>query len=277
MPQAQVKIAQISKDFNIKSKDVIDSFKELGIDKKVGGSADSEEYELFLQHLTTSHQIKNLDAYRSGKVKITLDSKPKKAEPQEKPASAPAPKAEPKIEKKAEPKVEKKAEPKPQPKPEQRFEKRDGRNPADKPRQDSQRDQRRDARPSYQKYNAAPQENPFAKKHDSMNRAAQGFKAPGSQQGKPADKKFDKPIAEKPKAAAAAPAPVAEKPQSSTLRPAQQAQLEKQKAKQQAPAQAPVQQKPKKEEKRAQKQQFKTITPTVDRSNVKGGVNIGAE
>ena len=42
-------------------------------------------------------------------------------------------------------------------------------------------------------------------------------------------------------------------------------------------APAPAVQPKKKEEKKAQKQQFKTITPTVDRSSVKGGVNIGAE
>ena len=62
----------------------------------------------------------------------------------------------------------------------------------------------------------------------------------------------------------------------SGLRPAQQAQqaqLERKQKLEAREAQPKVQ--PKKEEKKPQqKQQFKTITPTVDRSNVKGGVNL---
>ena len=71
-------------------------------------------------------------------------------------------------------------------------------------------------------------------------------------------------------------APAAQK--TPVVLPAQKAQLEKQQKKHEtsAPA-APAPQKPKKDEKKAQKQQFKTITPTVDRSSVKGGVNIGEE
>ena len=93
MTNLPIKITQISKDFNIKSKDVLDTFKELGIDKKSGGSADKDEFELFLSALTEKHQIKDLEAYRSGRTKIKSV-----AEKAEKPVSAP--KAE---EKKAEP------------------------------------------------------------------------------------------------------------------------------------------------------------------------------
>ena len=276
MPQAQVKIAQISKDFNLKSKDVIDSFKELGIEKKVGGSADGEEFELFLNHLTVKHQIKDLDAYRSGKVKIrSTEAKPapkaeepkkaeeiKKEEPK-KVEAKPAPAA-------AKPEVKPEVKPAQQQRPQQQSDRRpDNRQGQQRPQQQGER--RQDTRPQYQKYNAAPQENPFAKKHDNMNRAAQGFKGQGQNQGRP-----QRPVENKPKAAPVAPQAAA-KPQESTLRPAQQAQLEKQKAKQAAPAPAAPAAKPKKEEKKAQKQQFKTITPTIDRSNIKGGVNIGAE
>ena len=35
-----IKITQLSKDFSMKSKDITDAFKELGLDKKSGGSAD---------------------------------------------------------------------------------------------------------------------------------------------------------------------------------------------------------------------------------------------
>ena len=283
MPQAQVKIAQISKDFNLKSKDIIDSFKELGIEKKVGGSADLEEFELFLNHLTVKHQMKDIDAYRSGKVKIkSVEEKPaqkaQEAEPkkeEEKPAPAEKPAAKPAVKPELKPEAKPAAKPEAKPAPTQRpaqqqGERRQDNRPAQQ-RPAQQGDRRQDNRPQYQKYNAAPQENPFAKKHDSMNRAAQGFKGQGQRQGAPTQR----PVEDKPKTAPVA-AP-AQKPQESTLRPAQQAQLEKQKAKQAAPAPVSQPQKPKKEEKKAQKQQFKTITPTIDRSNIKGGVNISAE
>ena len=39
-----IKVTQISKDFNMKSKDILDAFKELGLEKKSGASVESEEY-----------------------------------------------------------------------------------------------------------------------------------------------------------------------------------------------------------------------------------------
>ena len=89
MPNLPIKITQISKDFNIKSKDVLDTFKDIGIDKKSGGSADADEFELFISHLMNKHQIKDLDAYRDGRVKITSDDKKESAKKEET-----APKAE---------------------------------------------------------------------------------------------------------------------------------------------------------------------------------------
>ena len=243
MPILPIKITQITKDFDLKSKDVLDTFKELGIEKKSGGSADADEFELFLSHLTLKNQIKDLDAYRSGRTKIHSS-----VEKKEKPA--PAPKVEAKPEQKPAPKAEEK-----KPQPQQQKTARDDRRGDDRRRSES-----------YNKYNAAPQANPFAKKLDNMQRAAQGLRNPNSQWQKPAPKAEEK----KP-----APTPVAPAAPKSELRPAQQAQLEKQqKLEAQKAQQKP--QKPKKEEKKAQKQQFKTITPTVQQ-NVQGGVNIGAE
>ncbi len=267
MPQAQVKIAQISKDFDLKSKDIIDSFKELGIDKKVGGSADAEEFELFLNHLTVTHQIKDIDAYRSGRTKISSTEKKVAPKTEKKaPEAKPAPKAP---EAKPAPKAPEAKTPEAKPAQQNRPAQQERRQ-EQKPRQDFSRDKRQDNRPTYQKYNAAPQENPFAKKYDNMNRTAQGFR--GQSQADRAQ--GAKPVQDnKPKAA---PQPAPKKPESSAIRPAQQAQLEKQKAKQTAPEKQ-AQPKVKKEEKKAQKQQFKTITPTIDRSNIKGGVNIGGE
>ena len=268
MPILPMKITQISKDFDIKSKDLLDTFKELGIEKKTGGSVDKDEFELFLSHLTSTRQIKDLDAYRDGRSKIK-SSVEKKAKP------TPAPKAELKAEPVA-PKVEQKPAPKTEQKPAPKAEQR----PAPQDRRQGDRPQRND-RPSrdfdnkksgFNKYTAAPQENPFAKKLDNMNRAAQGMRNPNSSWQKPSQEQVKKPASQP---AATPVAPKAE-PAKSTLRPAQQAMLEKQQQKAAQPTPAP-QQKPKKEEKKAQKQQFKTIAPTIDRSNVKGGVNIGGE
>ena len=268
MPILPMKITQISKDFDIKSKDLLDTFKELGIEKKTGGSVDKDEFELFLSHLTSTRQIKDLDAYRDGRSKIK-SSVEKKAKP------TPAPKAEVKAEPVA-PKVEQKPAPKAEQKPAPKAEQR----PAPQDRRQGDRPQRND-RPSrdfdnkkggFNKYTAAPQENPFAKKLDNMNRAAQGMRNPNSSWQKPSQEQVKKPASQP---AATPVAPKAE-PAKSTLRPAQQAMLEKQQQKAAQPTTAP-QQKPKKEEKKAQKQQFKTIAPTIDRSNVKGGVNIGGE
>ena len=107
MSNIPTKITQISKDFNIKSKDVLDTFKDLGIEKKSGGSVDADEFELFFAAITKKHQIKDLEAYRSGKATIKVVDEKKaepapKAEPkaEEKPAAAPVPKAEPKAEEK---------------------------------------------------------------------------------------------------------------------------------------------------------------------------------
>ena len=87
MAQAQLKITQISKDFNLKSKEVTDAFKDVGIDKKSGAAADGDEFELFMEHLMVSHQIKDLESYLVGKNKITAvkekreDSAPKNEAP----------------------------------------------------------------------------------------------------------------------------------------------------------------------------------------------------
>ena len=311
-----IKITQISKDFDIKSKDVLDTFKELGMEKKSGGSADKDEFELFLAHITMKKQIKDMDSYRDGRAKIKSASKKTETKPAEAKATevkaAPASKAAP-----AETEEAAKAAPAPKTAPAQKSAPAPAPKPApanaSKPQQNArpaqperkpqgqqnqngqrpERDRRdnRDNRPqrddraprddrrqgSYSKYSAAPQENPFAKKIENMNRNAQGLRPNGSgqpkrdDQRKPQQQPMQKPTQ-------AAPAPKAEVKQPAVL-PAQKAALEKQQKMeaQKTAAPAPAAQPKKKEEKKAQKQQFKTITPTVDRSNVKGGVNIGAE
>lgn len=89
MAQGTTKITQISKDFEMKSKDVLDALREMGIDKKSGGSLEAGELEIFINRLTTSKQIGDLDGYRSGKVTIKVKHEKKAA-----PAEAKAPEKE---------------------------------------------------------------------------------------------------------------------------------------------------------------------------------------
>ena len=298
MTNLPIKITQISKDFDIKNKDVIDTFKELGLDKKSGSSADKDEFELFLSHITKTNQIKDFVAYRDGRTKITSSTpkKPKSEKPrEEKPQEAKTAEAKPQ---EAKPKQEndKKSAPKAAvaEKPQQTDRKsqqgdRKPQQPDRKPQQNQQgqrpdrkdnRDQRGnrdgDRRGNFNKYSAAPQENPFAKKIENMNRAAQGLRASGSQRpdGRKDEQKKPNPQQTQQKVAPAAPKA---EPAKTTVLPAQKAALEKQQKMEAQKAAAPAPQPKKKEEKKAQKQQFKTITPTFDKSSVKGGVNIGAE
>ena len=262
-----VKVTQISKDFAMKSKDVLDLFKELGLDKKSGGSVDTEEYELFVHFATFKNQIKDIDAYIDGKTKISvIEEKKPEREVKEEPKAVE--KEEPKAVAKEQPKKPEPVKPTVPPQPRQNFEKRESR-----PGQ-PQREQRFDSRgqqPRFQKYNERPSIDPFEKRRGDLNRAAEGYKKNPvrdaqhqNQNQQPVQKLKPNPISTQPQ-------------QANTLRPAQQAQLEKQQRQQQnvEAKKQPVQQK--KEEKRpAQKQQFKTITP-MQKSPVQGGVNIGAE
>ena len=103
-----IKISDLSKDFAMKSKDVIEEFKTVNIEKTTGGTVSDEEFALFMQHITSSHQISDLEAYRSGRITIKTSA----AKTEEKPKKETAPKKE---EVKAEPKTEpKKVEAKPE-------------------------------------------------------------------------------------------------------------------------------------------------------------------
>ena len=127
-----IKISELSKDFAMKSKDVIEQFKTVNIEKTTGGTVSDEEFSAFMQKITLSHQISDIQAYRTGKITIktaTAEAKPeKKAESkvEAKPEVKAEPKVEAKPEKKAETKVEakpeKKAEPKGEAKPEVKAE-----------------------------------------------------------------------------------------------------------------------------------------------------------
>ena len=283
MAQKAIKIKQLSEDLNIKGKDLQAKFKELGVEKTSSASVDAAEFELLMAALTKTHQISNIDDYLDGKVTIKSAEKPK---PQntEKPAEKTEEKAEEQKPEKAQKPAEKAEEQKPaaENKPQPKAEDRPQRKPEDKGREENpqrkpmasyrnpnvdQRPQQQQQRPTYQKYSGKPQENPFAKK-------AEGYKKPYQPRPQDAEQKRQPQqpqIAQKPE----------QKKEQNPLRPAQQAMAERQRLAQEKAAEqakkAAAQPAQKKEEKRAQKQQFRTISPTTQRGDVKGGVNIGGE
>ncbi len=81
------KIANIAKDFNMKSKDVVALLKEHGVEKNVGGNIEGAELDMFLEVLLLANQIDNLNDYLEGRATLRSDA-PKPAAPA-KPAPAP--------------------------------------------------------------------------------------------------------------------------------------------------------------------------------------------
>ena len=283
------KLSEMSKDFGMKAKDIIEGFKAINIEKNTGASVTDEEFEIFMQHLTTTRQIHDLEAYTSGKVTIkSAEKKPApKAEPkpevkvESKPEAKPAPKAEPKPAVKAEPKPEQKREFGAQDRrPEQRNSPAGARPQQDRrPQQGTQGQQRGSYHGQNSRYGARPSEDPFAKRRENMNRNAEGKpqrpmmgQAQGQNQARPqAARPVTQPQPQPPR-----PKEVEEAARAlSSQRPAQQAQQAQLEKKQKAQEAAPAKQQPRREEKKApaQRQQLKTIT--VERGAVTGGVNIG--
>ena len=110
-----IKLAQLSKDLNLKSKDIIDLLASVGIEKKSGGTLDERETAVFFHVITDKNQIDNIDDYLKGTATLVAPAAPAKE------ATAPAaPKAEaankPADERKEPPKAEEpKAKPAPAP------------------------------------------------------------------------------------------------------------------------------------------------------------------
>ncbi len=75
-----VKIAQLSKDMNIKVKPLLDMLLEMGIDKKTGASLDGDELDVFMETVTRQNQIENLADYLDGKATIVSEEKEKERE-----------------------------------------------------------------------------------------------------------------------------------------------------------------------------------------------------
>ncbi len=303
MAQGSIKISQISKDLNLKTKEVLDKFSsEVGIEKKSGAAVDVAEFELFMQKLTLAHQIKNLDAYLNGETKITIkaEAKPENTEaPKAAPAKAEAPKAAPvkaEVPKAAPVKAEApKAAPVKAEAPKAEVHKAPQQNKAPISQNGERRPQSFGEKRPFDKnnqngrnqsaqnngyrsdrggrYNSSESFDPFAKKRENMNREANGFRNPQNMQNRDQKRPAVQPQQQRPQQPVQSAAP-------STARPAQLAALEKQKqaelrAKTQQTAAAPQEKKDQKKEK-AQKHEFKTITPGTNR-DVKGGVNISSD
>ena len=66
----QIKIAALAKDFNLKTKDVVDLFAAAGIEKKTSGTVDPDEFSRFFDRLTQDNQITNMSDYLAGKADI---------------------------------------------------------------------------------------------------------------------------------------------------------------------------------------------------------------
>ncbi len=224
MTQKKEKIAQLSKDLSLPAKDILDTLKACGIDKKTGSSAEGIELEILFDRLTEAYQLENLNEYVSGTAKIIMP-KPKEEKKPEPPKAAEAPKAE----------APKQEAPKPAPQAEAKPAA-----PAPKPQQPARPEARpegqRPARPNEQR----PAQQPARPAQQQGTRPAQA-----QQQARPAQ-----PAAQKPAAPAA--------PASTPALDRQKRAAEQKPAQQQAAAPAP-----KKEQQKKERQSFKTIIPTT--------------
>lgn len=88
--QNQTKISVLAKDFNIKSKDIVDIFAAAGIEKKTTGTVDAEEFSIFFDRLTADHQIANMSDYLAGRADIERPKAKEEPAPAKNPASGSA-------------------------------------------------------------------------------------------------------------------------------------------------------------------------------------------
>ncbi len=178
------RINRLAKDFNLKSKDIIDLLAEHGLEGKTHmAMLEPAEFSLLIELITSQNQITNLDAYVKGDAVIERRVPKKKAEAdapaaepaaplktEEKPQSKPKTEAQPKEQpvstvKEAEPKREAKPEPKPEAKTEAKSEPK----PETKPLQPQEQKQQKPVQQNREK----PQgQKPAAQDDRNKNRPA---------------------------------------------------------------------------------------------------------
>ena len=104
-----LKVTQLSKDMNMKSKDVLEVLSEKGVSLKSQATLEPAQFDMLFQTLTLANQIDNIGNYLDGITYIPSKKKPAAAKPQkEEPAVAEPSKAE----EKAEPKTVAQEQPK---------------------------------------------------------------------------------------------------------------------------------------------------------------------
>ena len=119
MAQNTIKLNNVTKDFAMKSKDILAVLEECGIPKKTGATLEALECEILIECLTKKNEIRNLDDYLDGKATIVSDRPKVEKKPEapkvegpkeEKKPEAPKAEAKPEEKKVEAPKAEKKPE-----------------------------------------------------------------------------------------------------------------------------------------------------------------------
>ncbi|MBE6577368.1 MAG: translation initiation factor IF-2 [Ruminococcaceae bacterium] len=107
-----LKVTQLSKDMNMKSKDVMEVLSGKGITPKSQTTLEPAQFEVLFDALTKANQIDNIGNYLDGVTYIPSKKKPAAAKPPKEESAATEVKTEAKPEVKAEPKTETKEQPK---------------------------------------------------------------------------------------------------------------------------------------------------------------------
>jgi hypothetical protein len=108
-----LKVTQLSKDMNMKSKDVLEVLAGKGVNLKSQATLEPAQFDVLFEALTKENQIDNIGNYLDGVTYIPSKKKPAAAKPKEEPVATAQP-VEAKPEAKVEAKPEVKAEQKPE-------------------------------------------------------------------------------------------------------------------------------------------------------------------
>ncbi len=239
------KIAQISKDFDLKSKDILEMMKSAGVDKKSGANLEDGELDYLFDRLTRENQLENLQEYVEGKAKIILATPAAKE-----PAPAPVKEEHPAAPKKA-------AAPA---------------HPQEAPVAPVAPEKKAPSAP------AAPEKKaPVAQQPAHAERPAPAAQQPARTE-RPAPAAQQPARAERPAPAAQQPAhaerPAAVPPHANTSTPALDRMRAASAQPKAQPQQAPA---PKKQEQKKQRQSFKTLIPTAPAPSTSGEVVVAKQ
>ncbi len=164
----KIRINNLAKDLNMKSKELLDALTESGIAGKTStGTLDATEFSVLFDRLTSANQIKNMEDYLSGKADI---ERPKEPVKEEKPAAPEKPEAQSREERKVEPQHKKPEAPAAQPQ-----------KPASQPQNQPKNRQKGQQKPSQNQ----PRVNFPQQAERGASRSADRFARPAQQQNQP--------------------------------------------------------------------------------------------